>query len=116
MIKLILVIIYVIFTTSGLVLLKLGGNSLSLKLTPIIEFNIGYITLLGFACYIVSFLLWQKLLSYFELSLIVPITTGIVQVVVLIIGILIFKEKLNLIELIGIFLIIIGVILMTMKK
>lgn len=115
MIKFILTIVYLIFTTTGIFLMKLGGNSISLSLKDSISFKIGHITLLGFLCYICSFLLWQKLLTLFDLSYIVPITTGISQVVIVCIGYFFFKEQLNLTNMIGILFIIIGVMLVSMK-
>ena len=114
--KYILTIIYILLTTGGLFCLKTGGNSLSLVLKNGISFKIGYITTLGFALYICSFLLWQKLLANYDLSYIVPITTGVVQVIVLLISYFFFKENINAINIIGIVLVIAGVILISIKK
>ena len=81
-----------------------------------INFKIGYITLLGFILYIGSFLMWQKLLTTYDLSYIVPITTGIVQVVVLLVSYFIFKEAITLTNLTGIIFVIVGIILISIKK
>lgn len=116
MIKYILTALYVLLTTGGLVCLKLGGNSLSLSLKNNIGFKIGYVTLLGFILYIGSFLLWQKLLATYDLSYIVPITTGIVQVVVLLASYFIFHESISLINLVGITFVIVGIILISIKQ
>lgn len=115
MMKIILTIVYLLFTTTGIFLMKLGGNSLALTLKNGVSFKIGYITLTGFFCYICSFLLWQKLLTIFDLSYIVPITTGISQIVIVCIGYFFFKEQLSITNMIGILLIIIGVILVSIK-
>ena len=115
MIKYILTAVYVLFTTGGLVCLKLGGD-LNLSLKTGINFKIGYITLLGFILYIGSFLMWQKLLTTYDLSYIVPITTGIVQVVVLLVSYFIFKEAITLTNLTGIIFVIVGIILISIKK
>ena len=115
--KYILTIIYIAFTTLGLFLMKNGGDSLSLSVHgSSFGFKIGYITLLGFLAYICSFLLWQKLLVSYDLTYIVPLTTGIVQLIVLLIGILFFKENVNVYGIMGAILIIIGVVLMTIGK
>ena len=113
--KYLLTIIYIAFTTGGIYCLKSGGE-LSLALKDGISFKMGYITLLGFLLYICSFLLWQKLLTTYDLSYIVPITTGIVQIIVLLLGCFFFKENINLMNVIGIVLIIIGVILVSIKR
>ena len=114
--KIVLTIIYICLTTLGLFLMKIGGNSLSLTLQNGINFKIGFITLLGFLSYICSFLLWQKLLVTFDLTYIVPITTGIVQLVILLIGIIFFKEQISITGIIGALLIIVGVVLLAYGK
>lgn len=114
--KYLLTVIYLIFTTGGIFLLKAGGQSLSISLVKGIELRIGYITFLGFMCYIISFLLWQKLLVSYDLSYIVPLTTGVSQVIILAIGVIVFKESINWSSIIGVFLIISGVILLSVGK
>ena len=114
--KYILTVIYIVFTTLGLFLMKNGGDSLSLSIHGSFGFKIGYITLLGFLAYICSFLLWQKLLVSYDLTYIVPLTTGIVQLIVLLIGIIFFKENVNVYGIMGAILIIIGVVLMAIGK
>lgn len=114
--KLLLTIIYLICTTSGMVLFKLGGNTLSLNFKSSLNFKIGYLTLLGLLMYVVSFLLWQKLLLMFDLTYIVPITTGVIQILVLIIGIFVFKEKVDMLGIAGIFTVILGIILIALGK
>lgn len=113
--NILLTITYLISTTAGMTLMKLGGDSLSLSLKKGISFNMEYLTFCGFLLYIISFLLWQKLLVAYNLSYIVPLTTGIAQILVLLIGYFIFKESFSIINVIGIVLIIIGVILVSNK-
>lgn len=91
--KYILSIIYIVFTTLGITLMKLGGDSLSLSVKGGFSFKIGWITCLGFICYIISFLLWQRLLIKYDLSVLVPIVTGISQIIILIVGYTLFKEN-----------------------
>ncbi|HIT21532.1 MAG TPA: hypothetical protein IAB56_00985 [Candidatus Scybalousia intestinigallinarum] len=114
--KIILTVVYIILTTLGIFLMKLGGNSLSLSFTNGVNFKIGFVTLLGFLSYLGSFLLWQKLIVTFDLSYIVPITTGICQLLILIIGICFFKEQVNIVSIVGAILIIIGVVLLALGK
>jgi drug/metabolite transporter (DMT)-like permease len=114
--KIVLTIIYLICTTGGVILMKIGGNSLSFMLKDSLGFKIGYITLGGFFLYLISFLLWQKLLISFDLTYIVPITAGIVQVLILGAGIMIFHEKVNIYGLAGTLLVIIGIILIALGR
>ena len=114
--KYILTVIYILLTTGGIFCLKSGGDSLLLSLKGGITLKIGFITTIGFILYIFSFLLWQKLLATYDLSYIVPITTGIVQVVVLLLSYFFFKESINVMNVIGIIFVIIGVILISIKR
>lgn len=114
--KYILTIVYLLFSTSGILLFKLGGNSLHFSFVKGIEFKVGYTTFAGLCCYVISFILWQKLLATYDLSYIVPITTGISQIIILCFGLFIFNEKINWLGWLGIFFIIGGVILLTIGK
>lgn len=113
--KLVLSILYLIFTSLGLLFMKLGGDSLSFTLKDMVQFKIGYLTCLGFIFYIGSFLIWQKLLVSSDLSYIFPILTGIVQIIVLLLGIFIFKESCSNLNIVGVVFVIIGIILIAKK-
>ena len=115
--NIILVIIYLIFTTSGLILIKLGGNPGTAQLVNSdINFSINWISMIGMFFYIISFLLFTKIVTLFDLSYIFPICVGIVQILTLIAAFLIFKEKITPWMIVGISLVIIGIILMNLKK
>ncbi|MBR1937155.1 MAG: EamA family transporter [Bacilli bacterium] len=110
--KYILTVLYLICTTGGMTFMKLGGDSLSLSFKNGITFKIGFVTFLGFFLYLISFLLWQRMIIKYDLSILVPVVTGIVQVLVLIISHFVFKESLNIVSLIGVALIIIGIVVL----
>lgn len=114
--KYFLTLIYLFFTTSGIFLLKSGGDSLKISFLNGIEFKMNYVTLLGFVCYLISFLLWQKLLVTYDLSYIVPLTTGISQIIILIVGALAFHEQINWMNILGVLLIGGGVLLIAMAE
>lgn len=116
MIKYLLTIVYLICTTGGITFMKLGGDSLKLGLKDGFSLSMGWKTFTGFLLYLISFLLWQKLIVTYDLSYIVPITTGIVQVVVLLISYFLFHDSISTTQLFGIILVIIGVVLMSIKK
>jgi len=110
--KYILTIIYLLCTTGGLAFMKAGGDSLKVSFHDGFTFKIGLLTFIGFALYLVSFLLWQRMLIKYDLSIMVPIVTGIVQVIVLLIGLFIFKESISIISLVGALIVITGIIVM----
>lgn len=95
--KIVLIIIYLMLTVSGLVLMKLGGNSGTVSLAnKELTFGISLISGLGFICYICSFLLYTKIIMMFDLSYIVPVTTGIAQILTLIASYIVFKDEMSI--------------------
>lgn len=112
--KYILTIVYLICTTGGITFMKLGGDSLKINLKDSLFIGMSWTTFLGFLLYIISFLLWQRLIIKYDLSIMVPIVTGIVQILVLIVGHFVFKESLSLVSILGSILIILGIVLMAL--
>jgi len=115
--KVFLIIIYLVLTVSGVTLMKLGGNpgTLSIK-DNTFSFGMSLTSLAGFVCYIGSFLLFTRMVVIFDLSYIMPLCTGIVQILTLIIAFWVFNEKFTWHTIVGASAIIIGIVLMNMKK
>ena len=115
--KFILVGIYIILTLAGLVLMKKGGNPGTLNINNG-EINVGMsiVSMVGFLCYILSFFLFTRIVVMFDLSYIMPICTGIVQILTLVASYSIFKEEISKQGIIGATLVIIGIIIMNFKK
>ncbi len=112
-----LCIIYLLFSVSGLIFMKLGSNqSLNYFTIPFIQFRITWISAIGYACYIISFLFYTIIISKFELSVIVPVLGGLVNVIVLLAAFFIFKETLNSTKIVGVILVCIGIIFINLKK
>lgn len=117
MIKIILVGIYVVLSIAGLILIKKGGNPGSLQVgNGQINVGMSLISLIGFICYICSFFLYTRIVVMFDLSYITPICTGVVQVITLIASYMVFHEEISKQGIIGASLIIIGIIVMNLKK
>ena len=115
--KFVLIVIYLILTVSGLVLMKLGGNSGTISIAnKELTFGISLISGLGFICYICSFLLYTKIIMMFDLSYIVPITTGISQILTLVASYLIFKDEISWQAVCGASLVIVGILVMNFKR
>ena len=115
--KVFFVILYLILTVSGLVLMKKGGNSGNFAYNNgDIAFSINWISAMGFLCYICSFLLFTRMVIIFDLSYIMPLTTGIVQIMTLIASSVVFKENISKQGIIGACIIIVGLIIMNYKK
>lgn len=115
--KILMIIIYLIFTVSGLILMKKGGNTGNITIKAgELNFNISWLSALGFVCYIISFLLFTRIIMMFEnVSYISPICNGIAQACIVIASIIFLKEKFSIATLGGAALIIAGVVIMNLK-
>jgi small multidrug resistance pump len=110
--------IYLLLTVSGLILFKFGasqGIAVSFKNGSFL-LQLNWISIMGIFCYGCSFLLYLGLVSNMKLSYIYPITTGIIYILILVASICIFRETINYIQIVGSAFILLGVILMNIKK
>lgn len=112
------IIIYALISVSGLTLIKLGSaNPLSIGVGQSgLSFNIGWVTLCGFALYVASFLIYMGLVSKSNLSYLTPVSSAVVYVLTLIVSLVIFKEQMTAQQWAGWCLILVGVVLMNLKK
>ena len=118
MINNILILVYIILTIAGVVLFKLGTQKdfLVSIATGVFTLKISLMSIIGLVCYLCSFLMYMFLISKFDLTYIVPVTTGIVQVATFVLAIMIFKESVAVSKVVATGLILIGVILLNIKK
>ena len=115
--KLILVLSYLIFSILGLILMKKGGNAGSIRFNDgNVGLSINIISFIGIIFYIISFLLYTKVVTSFDLSYIIPIITGVSQILILLASWGILKETISKQGIIGAIIIIIGIIVMNIKK
>ena len=116
--SIVLLILYVLSTSGGLVLLKLGTtNGLPISFVDnAIKFNFNPLAIGGIFLYGFSFLLYIYLISKFQLGYIVPLTTALVYTLVFIASYFVFHEVFTLIKVIAIALIIGGVIILSLHK
>ena len=106
-------ILYILFTMSGLILMKLGGGQLNLGIKDgMFEANIGFKLLVAFFMYGISFLIWSRIVAQNDLTYIVPLSSAIVNILSVIVGIFIFKESLSTMQIVGIIVATIGVVMM----
>ena len=115
--KFVLVIVYLVLTTSGLIFMKLGGNPGTIAFKEgDIALSMNWISGIGLICYLCSFLLFTRIVVMFDLSYIFPIVTGIVQIISLVASKVIFKEELSIQVIIGASLVIVGIVIMNFKN
>lgn len=113
----IMFIVYVLLASSGLILFKQGSLNPNLSVSLFnhnISFSLNMI--LGLLCYVISFILWMLIVSKMNLTIAMPLSVAIVNTLVIVESCLFLKEKLTLMQAIGIFIVIIGVVVMTASK
>jgi len=112
-----IIALYVLTTASGLVLLKLGTNGASFVslVDGRLSWNIGLLSVMGIFLYGISFLLYIYLISKFNLGFIIPLTTGLVYILIFIASFVVFKESFTATKIAAIVLIVTGVILLNLN-
>ena len=111
------IIVYVICTTSGLLLLKISLSGVSLNsIWDAIHLitNLKFIS--GFALYATSFLTWMFLLNKKDLSFIFPIVIGLTYLAVFLSALFLLQEQVTTRKIIAASLIGIGIIIISFQK
>ncbi len=111
-----LIIIYVVFTSLALIVLRLGSKdgAPASVVDGKLSLNINAQTVVGIILYAVSFVIYTYLISKFDLGYIVPITTALVYIIIFTASYFIFKETFTTIKVLGILLIVGGIILLNL--
>lgn len=111
----IIFIIYVVLSSMGIILFKLGSKEAVVSVTKgIFNFQMSYISLLGLFCYLLSFILWMYIISNKNVSFIVPLGLGLTNVMILIGSYFILGETISTMNIVGAIVILLGVIILSM--
>ena len=114
----IIFVMYILATSLGLIMLKLGTNR-KLPISYIndkLQFNPNAYTVSGIFLYGVSFVLYVYLISKFDLGYIIPLTASFVYILVFTASFLIFKEPFTATKILGIVLILAGLFLLNINR
>ncbi|MEO9804485.1 MAG: hypothetical protein ABJF04_14620 [Reichenbachiella sp.] len=106
--------LYALFSVIGAALIKSAINAYGKLITAsdYIQLLLNWKVILGFLIIFGSSLVLFKALSQFEYSKVIPISIGINFILTTTIGYYVFGELLSLVGLVGIFVILIGIILL----
>lgn len=107
--------IYVILSSMGIILFKLGASEASVSLTKgLFNFQMSYISMIGLLCYLLSFVLWMYIIANKNVSYIVPLGLGLTNVMILVGSYFILGESISMINIVGAAVILIGVLIISM--
>ena len=114
----ILITLYVLTTSVALIVLKLSSKTIAPVqiLEGKLQFHINGGTVAGVVLYGISFLLYMYLISRFDLGYIIPLTTALVYIIIFTASFVVFNEAFTALKVSGITLIVIGLVLLNLKK
>lgn len=106
--------LYVLFSVSGLTLIKLASlqNDNAYLMIPVLNVKISWISLMGILCYGISFCLYLGVVNHFPLGFIIPLIGGIVNILIVFISAYILKEDLTINAIVGGMIVIVGIFIM----
>ena len=108
-----LFLIYVVLSSLGLILFKLGSKDLVVLFqTSSFSFSMSWMVLVGILCYLASFLLWLVIVSKSELSYVYPLSIACINIAILVGSHFILNEVIGIKELVGAIVIVVGIIIM----
>ena len=112
--NIILFILYVILSSSGLILFKLGSLNPNLHFGIFgLSIDISIKSIIGIFCYGARFLLWLIIVSRTNLTIAMPLSIALVNTLVIVGSCIFLKEEITLVQGIGIFIVVFGVCVMT---
>ncbi|MDA8103668.1 MAG: hypothetical protein M0Z34_11960 [Nitrospiraceae bacterium] len=117
MVSSVILALYVLATSAGLLLIRVGttGGTLIKLSAGRVTLHFGIAALLGILLYLISFVLYVVLISRFSLGFIVPLTTGLVYVVVFASSFVFLHERFGVYQIGGIAAILVGLALLQIK-
>lgn len=113
--KYLLCAVYIIFSILGLTFMKLGSMGGRQAVFQIMQMKFTLYSMAGYLCYLSSFLVYTCIITKFDLSYIIPLLGGIVNILIFMIGIFLFHENVTRYSLAGCLLVAAGVFLMNVK-
>ena len=110
--------LYAVCSVGGLTCFKLGAQqSLHFEVAnSVLSIQISWLSILGIFMYIMSFLIYLSMVSKMQLSYLMPISTGVIYLLTMIVSLIVFKDPITVNKLIGAGLVLGGIILMNVKK
>lgn len=113
-----IILVYVMFSVSGLLLLKIGTTrAFSLTLTEgNLDIKISGILLIGMCLYLLALITSLIAMKTIDLSIFYPISAGLGYVLVCLLSYLVLREHITRMQLGGMLFILIGVVLMNLRK
>lgn len=113
-----IILIYVLFSVSGLLLLKIGtSKAFELSISEgNFSLTVSGVLVIGMCLYLLSFVTSLIAMKNMDLSVFYPISAGLAYVFVCLLSYVVLRENISRNQLIGMGFILVGVIMMNLKK
>lgn len=117
MVLLLLFMVYAVLSSGGLVLFKLGGQDAALQLGKTgFSVTLSWKMLLGIFCYLCSFLLWLVIVARTQLTFAMPLSVGVVNILVFLGSAKFLGEEITPTKVAGLAVIVLGLFLISIPK
>ena len=117
MLLVVLFAVYALLSAGGLVLFKLGGRDAALELGRTgFSVSLSWKMLLGIFCYLCSFLLWLVIVSRTELTFAMPLSVGVVNILVFLGSARFLGEQITPTKILGLAVIVLGLFLISIPR
>ena len=106
--------VYALLSAGGLILFKMGGQDTAIQSSSSgLSLLLSWKMLAGILCYMLSFVLWLLIVSKTQLSLAMPLSVGVVNILVFLGSARYLHEEITPLKMIGLGVIIVGLFLIT---
>lgn len=106
--------VYALLSAGGLILFKMGGQDTAIQSSSSgLSLLLSWKMLAGILCYMLSFVLWLLIVSKTQLSFAMPLSVGVVNILVFLGSARYLHEEITPLKMIGLGVIIIGLFLIT---
>ena len=117
MLLVVLFAVYALLSAGGLVLFKLGGRDAALELGRTgFSVSLSWKMLLGIFCYLCSFLLWLVIVSRTQLTFAMPLSVGVVNILVFLGSARFLWEQITPTKILGLAVIVLGLFLISIPR
>ena len=117
MLMVVLFAVYALLSAGGLVLFKLGGRDAALELGRTgFSVSLSWKMLLGIFCYLCSFLLWLVIVSRTQLTFAMPLSVGVVNILVFLGSARFLGEQITPTKILGLAVIVLGLFLISIPR
>ena len=117
MLLVVLFAVYALLSAGGLVLFKLGGRDAAQELGRTgFSVSLSWKMLLGIFCYLCSFLLWLVIVSRTQLTFAMPLSVGVVNILVFLGSARFLGEQITPTKILGLAVIVLGLFLISIPR